>query len=165
MQFRKAVPSDLENIVAVFRSAVKTMEDSHIFQWDQLYPNREDFQEDIAGNHMYVGEEDGELCAVFVLNREVDEQYVKGSWEYVGEDYVVLHRLCVNPVFQNRGIGTATVKYLEKLAEREGCKAVRLDVFSGNPYALKMYHALGYHIVGEVRFRKGRFYLMEKLLV
>ncbi|MBO4980851.1 MAG: GNAT family N-acetyltransferase [Lachnospiraceae bacterium] len=136
MQFRKAVPSDLENIVAVFRSAVKTMEDSHIFQWDRLYPNREDFQEDIAGNHMYVG-----------------------------EDYVVLHRLCVNPVFQNRGIGTATVKYLEKLAEREGCKAVRLDVFSGNPYALKMYHALGYHIVGEVRFRKGRFYLMEKLLV
>ncbi|MDP4147194.1 MAG: GNAT family N-acetyltransferase, partial [Bacillota bacterium] len=40
-----------------------------------------------------------------------------------------------------------------------------LDVFSLNPFALKMYYKQGYIKVGEVNWRKGKFYLMEKKLV
>ena len=46
-----------------------------------------------------------------------------------------------------------------------GKRAIRLDAFSKNPFALKMYIALGYTVVGEARWRKGLFYLMEKVLI
>lgn len=181
LTYRQAVPSDLENIVAVFHSAVAAMENSHIFQWDELYPTQEDFSEDIAKGQMYIGMRDGTespgcdgsrakagkkadsgICVVFVLNQEVDEQYAKGNWKYITDNFLVIHRLCVNPECQNQGIGTAAMKYIEEMAVNRGYTAIRLDVFSCNPYALKLYHGSGYTIAGEVHFRKGLFYLMEK---
>jgi ribosomal protein S18 acetylase RimI-like enzyme len=41
---------------------------------------------------------------------------------------------------------------------------VRLDAFSHNPAALKLYRRLNYCEVGFVDFRKGRFILFEKKL-
>lgn len=40
----------------------------------------------------------------------------------------------------------------------------RLDAFTENPFALKLYDNLGYSRVGYADWRKGRFYLMEKYL-
>ncbi len=45
-----------------------------------------------------------------------------------------------------------------------GIESVRLDAFSLNPYALRMYEGLGYKKVGEANWRKGLFYLFEKNL-
>lgn len=46
-----------------------------------------------------------------------------------------------------------------------GGGAVRLDIFSQNPHALRLYTKLGYAPVGTVRWRMGDFILMEKKLV
>jgi ribosomal protein S18 acetylase RimI-like enzyme len=43
-----------------------------------------------------------------------------------------------------------------------GIDTIRLDVFTLNPYALKMYEKSGYIKVGFAHWRKGEFYLMEK---
>jgi hypothetical protein len=53
---------------------------------------------------------------------------------------------------------------IEELLRKEGIQSIRLDAFSLNPYALKMYGALGYQKVGETNWRKGLFYLLEKKL-
>jgi len=45
-----------------------------------------------------------------------------------------------------------------------GIKSVRLDTFSENPAALRLYEKLGYKNTGRVNFRKGLFYLFEKSL-
>ncbi len=165
MRFRKAVPSDLEEIVAVFGRAVKTMEENHIFQWDEQYPDRGILQEDILAKQMYVGEQEKRICSVFVLNRECDPEYETGRWKRDTKDYLVLHRLCVDPLCQNQGLGKVTVEYAEKEAEKMGCREIRLDVFSCNPFALRLYQKSGYIKTGEVYFRKGLFYLMEKELL
>lgn len=78
--------------------------------------------------------------------------------------YKIIHRLCVNPAFQNKGVGTATVNYIEKQVKNENTKSIRLDVFSKNPQAIHLYEKFGYKKVGEADWRKGRFYLMEKIL-
>jgi ribosomal protein S18 acetylase RimI-like enzyme len=56
------------------------------------------------------------------------------------------------------------MKYAEDTLRSEGIEAVRLDAFSQNPAALRLYEKRGYEKVGEVTFRKGRFYLFEKKL-
>ncbi|MBD5427537.1 MAG: hypothetical protein HDR38_08340 [Treponema sp.] len=43
-----------------------------------------------------------------------------------------------------------------------GIHTIRLDAFSENPYALRLYEHMGYVKVGTADWRKGMFYLMEK---
>lgn len=54
--------------------------------------------------------------------------------------------------------------FIETSVKEKGIEAVRLDVFSQNPYALRLYQKCGYQEVGTVQWRKGIFYLMEKYL-
>ena len=68
----------------------------------------------------------------------------------------------MNPAFQNQGIAGWTLKHIEEQLTEWGIHAIRLDAFTENPYAIKLYEKMGYAKVGTVDFRKGRFYLMEK---
>jgi ribosomal protein S18 acetylase RimI-like enzyme len=105
-----------------------------------------------------------EIVSIFVLSKEFDKEYLKAQWEYKNDDYIVLHRICVKVNFQNKGIGTKTMKMIEEKMKEEGIKSIRLDAFSKNPYSLRMYNKLGYKKVGEANWRKGLFYIFEKMV-
>lgn len=108
--------------------------------------------------------DEGKIVSVFVLNQECEEEYENGNWEHRESDFAVIHRLCVNPIFQNKKIGKKTMNIIEEMLRQKGIESVRLDAFSLNPYALKLYENLGYIKVGKVVWRKGQFYLFEKKL-
>ncbi len=55
-----------------------------------------------------------------------------------------------------------TMEYIEAELCKKEIEAIRLDAFTENPNALKLYKNLGYKIVGYADWRKGRFYLCEK---
>jgi ribosomal protein S18 acetylase RimI-like enzyme len=76
----------------------------------------------------------------------------------------VIHRLCVSPPFQNKGIGVQTMIAAEAIIKSMNIDTVRLDAFSKNPAALNLYRRLDYSEVGFVYFRKGRFIHFEKKL-
>lgn len=38
LRFRKAIPSDAEVVVRMYRAAVSAMEEHDIMQWDDVYP-------------------------------------------------------------------------------------------------------------------------------
>lgn len=162
IQYRVAVIGDLKEICDLVGAAVDTMIQNQIFQWDEVYPTEQDFRRDIERGELYVGVIEGRIAVACVANQECDEQYINGAWRYADEPYYVIHRLCVNPTFQNRGVARRTMLYIEEQLADRGIHAIRLDSFSGNPYALKLYENLGYARVGTADWRKGRFYLMEK---
>lgn len=162
IQYRMGTSEDLQKICDLVDDAVKTMIQNKIYQWDELYPTKQDFQKDIEREQLYVGMTEGELAVVYVINQSCDGEYTKGAWKYVNEPYYVVHRLCVNPVFQKQGIASRTLLHIEEQLAGQGIHAIRLDTFSGNPYAIKLYEKLGYAKVGCADWRKGRFYLMEK---
>lgn len=164
IDYRLARLEDLDEIVALVKNAVRTMEDNNIYQWDELYPIKEDFENDIQKGDLYTGFVDGQIAVIFALNQECDEEYKKADWIYSGEKYCIIHRLCVNPVYQNRGVAGATMQYIEEKLKAMGVLAIRLDVFSQNPYALRLYARSGYVKTGCADWRKGHFYLMEKCI-
>jgi len=135
-----------------------------INQWDEFYPSENIIREDINKKEMYIGQINNIIASVFTLSTEYDREYEIGNWQYCNLRYYVVHRLCVSPINQNKGIGTQTMKFIEDTFRSENIKAVRLDAFSLNPAALKLYKKFGYIKVGEVNFRKGLFYLFEKKL-
>lgn len=164
MKIRKAEIEDLKTITDIFRNAINTLNDNNIPQWDETYPTGEILKEDIRKKQMYVGIKDDAIVSVVVVNNEFDEQYKNGNWKYDNESFAVVHRVCVNPIYQNQNIGKTTMIMLEELLHKEGIESIRLDTFSLNPYSVRMYEALGYQKVGEANWRKGLFYLFEKKL-
>ena len=164
MKIKKVGSAQVPEVFRFVRAAIEKMIEQEIFQWDEIYPTQEDFLNDAQNNHLYIVEIDEKPAACFVLNKDCDEEYKNGAWTYTGEDYIVIHRLCVNPEFQNQGVGGKTCLGIEKMVKEQGIKAIRLDCFTQNPYSQKMYGKLGYKSVGFADWRKGRFILMEKVL-
>ncbi len=164
IEYQSATPNNLNEIMLLVKNAILTMENNHIHQWDEIYPTAEDFAEDIRQGCLYIGISEGKIAVVFALNQLCDEAYQYGSWQYPDREFYVVHRLCVNPLFQHQGVAKQTMLFIEEKLRAEGIAAVRLDAFSNNPSALKLYSHMGYSRTGYAHWRKGRFYLLEKYL-
>ncbi len=164
MNYSKADINDLEEIYSLYQNAIIAMEEDNIHQWDEIYPDKDILKEDITKNQMYIGKTDNKIAVCFVLSEECDEEYKNGCWKYPDSRFNVIHRLCVNPLFQNQGIAAKTLEYIENLSKSEGYDSIRLDCFTQNPYSRKLYDKAGYSITGYADWRKGRFELREKKL-
>ena len=164
MNYSKANINDLEEIYTLYQNAIIAMEKDNIHQWDEIYPDKDILKEDITKNQMYIGKTDNKIAVCFVLSEECDEEYKNGCWKYPDSRFNVIHRLCVNPLFQNQGIAAKTLEYIENLSKSEGYDSIRLDCFTQNPYSRKLYDKAGYSITGYADWRKGRFELREKKL-
>jgi len=164
LQYRPGRKEDLDEIFRLVRRAIENMERNGIRQWDEQYPARADLENDIEKNTLYVAVEGDKIIAIYVLNRECDEEYRRCRWHSPDESAIILHRLCVSPEYQNKGVGTKLLLHIEEQARSMGYRSIRLDAFSENPYALKLYEKNGYVRRGYADWRKGRFFLMEKTL-
>lgn len=164
LNYRRAKEADLSEICLLVKEAIRKMERKGIFQWDEIYPTADDFLSDIKESSLFVGVDESKeerIAVIYALNKDCDDEYKKASWSIDG-DYRVIHRLCVHPDFQRRGIAKETMAHIEKQAVSLGAKSLRLDVFSQNPASLALYEKSGYCKTGEALWRKGLFYLMEK---
>ncbi|MDR0898723.1 MAG: GNAT family N-acetyltransferase [Oscillospiraceae bacterium] len=164
MHTRKAVASDLPAILAIYKNAIDSLNSQGIAQWDEIYPDEAIITEDVENGFSYVRIVDEQIASVFAVNQSYDPEYESGNWRYPEASFAVIHRLCVSPSFQHRGIGHRTMLAAEAVIKSMQIDTVRLDAFSQNPAALKMYGRLGYQEAGTVYFRKGRFVLLEKKL-
>lgn len=164
MTVRLAAGEDLPRVAALFSAAVAGLRAAGIDQWDEIYPDREVLRQDIAAREMYVGEIGADIAAAAVVNRESDPGYRNGEWLSDEAGRVVLHRLCVSPAYQRQGLAEQMVHRLEEILRAAGVRSVRLDAFPPNRSAIRLYRRLGYRTAGTLELRKGRFYLMEKVL-
>jgi len=164
MEFRKATPSDYTNIIQIYKSAILHLDEIGIHQWDEAYPSIDLLKEDIQAQQMYIGLIDNTIACAFTLNPNYEEEYTLGNWQYPSLPFLVLHRFCVDPIFQNKGIGAQAMKFMEDTLKAENFQSFRLDAFSKNPFSLRLYEKFGFAKVGEVHFSKGLFYLFEKKL-
>lgn len=164
MVFSPALPDDLPELEILYRSAARHMEAQGIFQWDDIYPDKQVISGDIERGEMLVGRVDARIVIAFTLEPCVRGQYEPAHWRYDEPRFLVLHRLCVHPSHQGRGAAREAMDYIERTALESGIRAIRLDAYSLNPAALRLYESRGYEKAGEIRYRKGLFYLYEKKL-
>lgn len=160
--YRIASIQDLDEVNMLVKQAIENMKKYNLYHWDETYPTREDLNRDIMKQQLYVGVTDDEIAVIYVLNREDGDDYETGAWQYKDAFYYVVHRLCVKPAFQQKGIARITMSHIEEQVKELGGAAIRLDVFSKNPYGIRLYLGCGYKQTGQVLWEKGIFYLMEK---
>ncbi len=166
IRYRLATMDDLPAVLALLRAAIREMERNGIHQWDErYYPNEEILREDIERSEMRVGLTNDRIAAIFVLNHDGgEEEYNDAPWQQPDLPFLCIHRLCVHPDFQQKGVAKSALAEMERIAAAQGAKALRLDVFSRNPYACRLYETFGFTFVRAADWRMGRFHLMEKYL-
>jgi len=164
-EFVLAKPEQTTEIFALFTAAIERMRQNGVEQWDEIYPAFADIQRDVANGELYVAAKAGRILASVTLNGDQSPEYAAGDWKFTGGPVAAVHRLCVHPDTQGKGLGKWMMQTAEDFLRREGFAAVRLDAFVDNPVSNAMYQSLGCRTAGEVRFRKGRFLLYEKSLV
>lgn len=167
--YRPATLQDLDEIWELTVTATKTLEENNIFQWNEEYPERAIFENDIKNGLLTVGISAGRIAVMYALDGKVDaeehEDYNAGAWQYPDEPFRALHRFCVHPWLQGRGVARAVLTHIEDTLRQQGIGCMRLEVFSQNPFALSLYTQRGYKRVGSVNWHdSGKFYLMEKHL-
>jgi len=166
MEIIKASERDLEGILSLCKDCSQNMDNNLIDQWDDIYPNKEIFLNDIRNNSIYiaVSENPEEIVACIVLNEYQDPEYKEVKWTYDSEKIAVIHRLMVHPKHEGKGIAQDLIRYIEKLAKENQYGSIRLDVFANNLRAVRFYKKLGFEVAGKVHFRKGEFFCCEKLI-
>jgi ribosomal protein S18 acetylase RimI-like enzyme len=161
-----ATGADVGRIMSLIRNCIKTMESQGIYQWNEFYPTQEVIRDDIENETLHVLREDGDVLGIIVLNEEQPSEWGKVNWSTREGKVLAVHRLAVNPKWQQKGIGGRLLDFAEEYAVREKYSSIRLDTYSGNPIAICLYEKHGYKRVGQVRFSKRElpFYCYEKTL-
>lgn len=163
--FRLAAQDDFKEVVSLLEGSIERMRSQGIDQWDEIYPNAEYVQKDIDNNRAYVMLEDDKIVSSIVITEEQENAYLTAEgWKYNDGNIVCIRRLYVKPDLQNNGIGERTVKHAEEVIKGNGYASIRFDAFSNNKPLLRMVEKLGYENAGTVMFRKGPYYLFEKLI-
>jgi ribosomal protein S18 acetylase RimI-like enzyme len=164
IQIRQAIPPDLPEILDLIRACTLHMEFQGIDQWDQHYPSRSVFEDDIRTHSLYVGRKNERICGVLALNDRQEPGYAEVEWAHNRGKAMVVHRLAVHSAFQRQGVGARLMDFAEQLAAARGYASIRLDAFSLNPAAVALYESRGYRRAGVVTFRKRRFYCFERVV-
>jgi ribosomal protein S18 acetylase RimI-like enzyme len=164
----KIVQAKQEHIPTVFgllSACMRTMRNNGIDQWDDIYPNEEFVMKDANDRSLYVLEENNLCIGAVSLNQEQDVAYQQVNW-LGGEPVLVVHRLCVHPNYQGTGLGSRLMDFAEEHAKRNAYASIRLDAYTGNPAAFKLYERRGYLKAGQVYFprRTLPFFCFEKIL-
>lgn len=162
MEFRKANKRDLEEVWDLLLRVRKNMEDRSLFMWNDRYPSKELFKEDIDNDALYVYVDNGAIMASIAVSFDIIDEFfdyskskekeallLKTCEAKADEKPVILHRLMVDPSSQGKGIGT---KILSAVKEAYPNHLMIFASYPKNDMANNLYKRLGYHNDGVYPF-------------
>ncbi|MBO5894272.1 MAG: GNAT family N-acetyltransferase [Alistipes sp.] len=152
---RKTVSTDIEPIMAIVHDAQQALRELGIDQWQNGYPTRDIILGDIADGVGFVCV-DGEgtvlgYVAIVLTGEVVYKQLDDSAW-HTGEDYVVVHRLCVKSGSYRKGVATALMRYAADCARKHAFTGFRIDTHRGNTRMLNMLATLGFEPTGVIDY-------------
>jgi ribosomal protein S18 acetylase RimI-like enzyme len=165
LALRTATEADVDAVMDLVRACIARMREQGIEQWDEVYPDRATIAADVSVGALYIASfGDASWAGVFTLDDREDPRWAVARWTITGTRIGVVHRLMVDPRQQGRGLARQLMQLAEARARSLGYGAIRLDCYSQNPQALRLYQGLGYLDAGGAQLRKGLFRCLEKSL-
>lgn len=170
--YRLAQPADLDRIMQIIADAQRFMAESGVDQWQDGYPQRELFVQDIAQGACYVCEADGRVAGMISLFFEPEADYAvveDGQWLLGDSPYAAIHRIAVDRDCRGGGIASRLISYCENLTREKGIKSLRGDTHRDNKAMRGMLEKSGFVHCGTiyldgVRSEKTARVCYEKLL-
>ena len=167
MQWRRATETDFEQILDVIQSAKSFMADIRLEQWHDGYPTDECIKNDISDKNCYVMTVAGEIIATVMVGFDGENTYNRiydGRWRSFGK-FACIHRLAVKREHMNKGVGTAIMTEVEKMALARGWHSLRCDTHENNIPMQRLLIGFGFDYCGIIKLENGAVRLaFEKLI-
>ncbi|MBR4962054.1 MAG: N-acetyltransferase [Clostridia bacterium] len=162
LTFRKAVPGDMDALLALYEQGRAAIARFGIDQWQNGYPAGADVEKDLADNVLWVSEDSevpGKIASVMALIFTGEPTYdviVEGKW-LTGDshDYAAIHRITVSPDFRNRGVAGQTMAFGMESARKAGFSSLRIDTHEGNLAMRGMLEKNGFTHCGTIFLESG----------
>ncbi|MBI9011514.1 MAG: GNAT family N-acetyltransferase [Clostridiales bacterium] len=148
----KAKIEDLGQIEKLYGDCTDYLNQNEIYQWDDKYPNSEMYKICIEDEELFLFIENKKIVGSVVLDEFQSDEWSSLNWGYNEGAQLVIHALAIDPVFQGNGYGQKALELCEEYAIKANYNLMRLDAFSENQVALKLYEKNGYRKVGTVVF-------------
>jgi GNAT superfamily N-acetyltransferase len=159
-----AGPKDLPQVLDLIQAVIKDMTSRGNEQWNDEYPTREIFENDIKCQQLYTMTESGRILGIMVITHEQEPQYDPVPWKEKKGKYVVGHRIAVLPGQHRKGIADKFMEFFLKYAQENGCTSIRLDTYHKNDRSQALMEKYGFkRLPGHINFREctGPFYCYE----
>lgn len=149
---------EIPDILALTKACAGHMENNGIFQWNEEYPSRLAFEQDISRNELFLLELGNKLIGCITITPIMDEEYKAVKWLTLNNNSIYIHRLAVSPEYQGKGFAQTLMNFAEKYAREKNFESVRLDTFSQNKRNQIFYEQRGYKKLGNIYFPKQSNY-------
>lgn len=150
---RKATLKDVDKIMDIIKKIIIEMKEQGNKQWDENYPIREDFINDIEKENLYVDEFNEDITSFICLNYEQPDEYKDLKWTS-DKKVLVIHRMGVNPSFRRQGKAKNLIRYAKNFAINNKIESIRTDTNSKNLKMDNLFKKCGFEFVGEIHFFK-----------
>ncbi|WFD11075.1 GNAT family N-acetyltransferase [Tepidibacter hydrothermalis] len=162
---RKASLNDLDTIMGIIKETVKDMNSSDNYQWDNNYPNKNTFENDINNETLYIKEIDGDIAGFICVDYNEAKEYDELDWS-LNEKAAVIHRMAVNPKFRRRGIGTKLINFAKEISIDKNINHIKTDTHSSNDKMDNLFKKCGFNPIGTVKFqgKEDTFICYENIL-
>ena len=164
---RKATLKDLDRILKITKSCTEEMISKNIFQWNDSYPTRKAFKNDLRKGWLYVRQEKRKVIGCICISDFMDEEYISVKWLSTNNNNIYIHRLAVDPTYQGQGFAKEMMSFAENFAKNNDYQSIRLDTFSMNVRNQRFYKQRGYKRLSNIFFpnqSKEPFYCYELIL-
>ncbi len=136
-KFGKAKEMDINVIMDLYKNVIKTT----FTTWDDYYPSKELVFNDIKKGNLYVMFDNQRIIAVSYLGENEDEDE---DWRFKLHKPLGVARICVDPQYQGKGVGTYFIKKLIKEAKLKNADGMHFHVCTKNNSAMRMYEKAGF---------------------
>lgn len=158
MEFVVATAEYLDRMCDITDQAKRQLRGLGVNQWQNGYPCRETWVQDVADGCTYLAMEDDSVQGIFAYKEGPDPSYavIDGAW-LTGDDgrYAALHRVCVADESKGRGVAGAMFQHAFGLARRANMGSVRIDTHPQNAPMRRALEKAGFEYCGEIRLAEG----------
>ncbi len=151
---RKGTYDDIDNIIEITKACAANMIEKNILQWNEFYPNKAAFTNDVTREEFYVLDINSIILGCITMSTFMDKEYIPISWLTQNKNNIYIHRLAVHPNLQGKGYAQQLMEFAEHYAKENNYLSIRLDTFSQNKRNQKFYELRGYKKLGDIYFPK-----------
>ncbi len=169
MEVRAASSGDAVLVGAIYSRCARRMNEKGLYNWTSAYPTEKEAVQDQQRASLYGIYEADQLIGAVTLDQMPAPEYAGVTWKYPPGQSLCIHRIAVDPPFRRKGAASLLLQFAEQLARERGLKALRIDSFSKNRRAVRLYQNQGFAMRGEIfypkkdpRVRDIPFYCFEK---
>ena len=120
----------IDLIMKIIKACTRHMIDNGIFQWNDKYPTKQSFIDDINNNDLFVLKLENKIIGCVCASFDMDEFYKQIVWETSSKKNIYLHRLAIHPDYQGQGFAKYVMDYIENYAKDD-----RSNATTGDPHA------------------------------